>query len=197
QRLPASREHAALHAPERPEEVHRGGPRRGQALDRLLDVGLPGVEVPRAARARGKDHAERGGHADGGRAAHHQGADGVGHLLPGRADALDLLDGQTRLVHEDQPVAVPAKRGDHRAPRSTAAGAPRRARAAVTSRVRKRYILSRPPAPRTSSTVEGATPRAAASRRATAAFARPSWGGALTRTRSAAPCQPTIASREA
>src|SRR5437867_5059573 len=57
--------------------------------------------------------------------------------------------------------------------------------------------LSRPRVPRTTLMDEGGTRSAPASRALIAAFAAPSTGGAVTRTRRAPFCQPTISSREA
>src|SRR2546428_7260807 len=57
--------------------------------------------------------------------------------------------------------------------------------------------LSRPRSPRTTLIDDGGTPSARASRRATAMFASPATGGAVTRSRSVASRQPTISSREA
>src|SRR5438552_5954878 len=57
--------------------------------------------------------------------------------------------------------------------------------------------LSRRRSSRTTLIDDGGTPSARASRRATAVFAAPATGGAVTRSRSVASCQPTISSLEA
>src|SRR6185436_18355266 len=206
QRPPAAREDEPPHALQGPEEVDRGGARGAEPLDRLLEVGEKPLVVTRAALPCRERHAEGGRHADGGRAADHEGADAVGHFRPGGAAPLDLLDGEPGLVHEDQPVAGPAEGRDHRRRRVETftgpagpgpAGAPSLRRTAPASSERMRKSLSRAAAPRTSSTVEGATPSAAARSRVTARLARPSWGGAATRTRSASSRHPTTSSRAA
>src|SRR5262249_11176373 len=104
---------------------------------------------------------------------------------------LDLARGQKRLVEEDQPLVRPADRRDH-------ASAPeRRALSASVDSAPTRKSLSRDVPPRISSTDPTGTPQAAARGSATARFARPSVGAAVTRTRSAPPCQPTSSLFEA
>src|SRR5947207_2400951 len=72
-----------------------------------------------------------------------------------------------------------------------------RLRTSASSRPATRTRLSRARAPWITATAEGATRRARARRRATARFASPSTGGAVTRTRRDPSRQPRIASLEA
>ena len=95
-----TRERHAPHPLQRPEEVDRGGPCRAQPLDGFLEIHQDPFPVIRPTLARRQRDAEGGGHADGGRAAHDEGADGIGDLLPGGAGLLDLLDRQAGLIQE-------------------------------------------------------------------------------------------------
>ena len=109
-----------LHALQCPEEIDRGRPGAGQALDGDLDVGQQPIESGGGAGARGEDDAEGGGDADGRRAADGQRADGVGDVLPAPVHALELLPGQEALIEEDEPVMLPADGGDRGRHRSIA-----------------------------------------------------------------------------
>src|SRR5262249_31876435 len=122
----------------------------------------------------------------GGRAAQDRGLDGVGALRPRPTHLPDLLERQRGLIEQDQMRAIPAHRADH-------AGSPSRARRSPSERDPTRKSLSRLLAPLTSATAETGTPNARPSSTATARFASPPIGAAATRTRRAAPCQPTPA----
>src|SRR6266508_4239808 len=185
------RERHPAHPLQRPEEVDRGGPRGAQPLDGLLEIGQEPFPVTCPALAHRQRDTEGGGDADGGSAAHDEGADGIGDLLPGGAGLLDFLDRQAGLIQQHEPRAVPADRGDHaRAPSRRARSSSRECRPTQKS-------LSRLAAPLTSRMDERGRPSASASNSTTAWFARPSAGGAVTRTRSVVPCQPTTSLRRA
>jgi hypothetical protein len=84
---------------ERPPQVHRGRARGDE------DV-VGGVEI--LAARRGERQPVRRGHADRGRAANGERADGVGDLGRRRAPQLDLLVGQAPLVENDDGVRLEA-----------------------------------------------------------------------------------------
>src|SRR5207302_350453 len=89
----------ALHAIERPEEIHRGRPALAQHR-----VGL--------GRAFAEHDAEGGGAADRRRAAHHHVTDCLRDLLGRAAGDVDLLVGEEALVQKLEAVAAPADRFD-------------------------------------------------------------------------------------
>ena len=157
------------------------------------------LEIARAARRqsraatlpRGQRDAERGGDADRRRAADHQRADRVGHVLPAsRRPARPPRPGSRRLVEQDQPVVLPANGRDHERRRGLRAAWTARAARGSGCGVRPatRTSLSRAAgAVRDSSTAEATQARA---ERRPAARPRPRWprrppAARRTRTRAA------------
>src|SRR6185503_2723607 len=144
--------------------------------------------------ARRQHHAEGRGHADRRRASNHQRPDRRAHFLPRAVVALDLVLRQHGLIDQDEPVGFPAdRRDDAHAGRADA----RRLRISAAPSPATSTIFSRVWRPCTTLMDDGDTPSARAKSRATAAFAAPSTGGAVTRSFRVASCQPTISSREA
>src|SRR5262249_37829603 len=100
---------------------------------------------------------------------------------------------RARERHEPADAADDEVRVDH-APSAPANAA----RTDAASTPATETSLSRPEAPRTSRTAEGGTPSARPRKRASASFAAPSTGGALSRTTSApcrTPASPSFAAR--
>src|SRR5262249_29235598 len=139
---------------------------------------------------------EGGGDADRRRAADHQRPDCRPDLLPALVGALDLALREHGLVDEDQPVGLPANGGDggHDARVSMDE---RRLWTSARPRPAISTILARPWRPLTTLTDDGGTSSARARSRATAAFAAPATGAAVTRSRRVVSRQPTISSRDA
>ena len=54
--------------------------------------------------------------ADGRRAAHHHGHDGVGHLLVGRGEHIALFEGELGLIDEADALRGPGEGGNHAFP---------------------------------------------------------------------------------
>src|SRR5436190_8370982 len=85
------------HLPQRPLEIDRGRPRRGEHRRRLVEV------LPTRRRER---VAVRGRHSDRGRTADCQGANCLGHLARRAAGELDLLVGKLPLIEQDDRVLL-------------------------------------------------------------------------------------------
>ena len=102
------------HATNRPEEIHRGGPRFTQDDAGLVEVAL---QVGNGFGCRvldGKRDAHGGGHADGGRSAHDHGYDHVGDLLMSGAVDVGFFGGQLRLINEAYAVVGPFEGLNHK-----------------------------------------------------------------------------------
>ena len=97
-----------------PEQIDRGGATGSQLVFGQLHLGEKvgaAVVLPR-----GQDHGIGGGDADGGRAAHHHGTDGLGHRGGlGVGDPL-LRKGQLGLVQQRERVIIIPTDGIHRDP---------------------------------------------------------------------------------
>lgn len=87
--LPPQAEALALHTLQGPEEIDRGGATGGQ-------TGFGLAQIP--AGQRGQGVGVGGGNADGGRAPHYHGADGLGHRAPVMVSQPHLCDGQLSLI---------------------------------------------------------------------------------------------------
>src|SRR5207245_11205563 len=104
--------------------------------------------------------------------------DRLGDVAPAQVLPHALLDGQERLVEQEEAISPPADGRDH-AGRAAPAGS--------------RNHLSREVAPRTRAMEDGGMESASARSSITARLAPPSSGTAVTRTRSVPACQPTMA----
>ena len=113
QRLIFQRFEFAAHALQRPKKIHRGGPGRSQRLADLLKFAAQFLRVARRRIAHAQGHAHGRGHANGGRAAHHHAANGLGHFLISAAGGVGLFRGQLRLVEDAHATGGPFQSLDH------------------------------------------------------------------------------------
>ena len=128
------------HPFEGPEEIDGGRPRGGQALRRGLEIGEQIVDGLGTALARGQRDPEGGGHTDGRRPADDERADRLGHVFPPPVLPRLFLARQAGLIEEQQAVAGPADRSDHRSCSRSA----RRERSSSPVMPSTRTTLSRP-----------------------------------------------------
>jgi hypothetical protein len=96
----------ALHAIDRPEQVHGGRPRAGHQVAGLLEIDGELARALGRALADAERDAVRRGHADRRRAADDHGADRLGDLGGGAAAHVHFLGGQLALVHHDDGVVL-------------------------------------------------------------------------------------------
>src|SRR4029077_12568377 len=97
------------HAVDRPEEIHGGGPRGGEAPAQSLEVAR---QVGPAERPRAERNAHRGGDADRGRAPHDHVLDGARDVAVRAVDAVDLARREEALVDHDDAAVPPLDRPD-------------------------------------------------------------------------------------
>ena len=102
-----------LHALDRPEQIHRGRPRRGHQVADLLELGGELLGAGRRAAAHAERDAHRGRHANRRRAANHHRLDRLRDVFRRLAGDVDLGCRQLPLVDHHDRVVFPFNRRQH------------------------------------------------------------------------------------